>query len=52
LVLDAPDKCGSLRQKSLVLSMCMHIKNCGYIKPNTMVGKTGYKWKTPGISDP
>jgi hypothetical protein len=31
-----------------LLFMCTQIKNHRYIKPNTMTGKTEYKWKTEG----
>jgi hypothetical protein len=31
-----------LVQKIPIFSMCTQIKNCGYIRPNTVFGKTGY----------
>jgi hypothetical protein len=35
-----------LMWKPQIFSMYMQMKNCAYIKPNTMLGKTGYKWHT------
>jgi hypothetical protein len=34
-----------LMQNPPILSMYTQIKNHGYLKPYTMVGKTGYKWE-------
>jgi hypothetical protein len=31
--------------EAIDFSVCTY-KNHGYIKPNAMVGKSGYKWKT------
>jgi hypothetical protein len=35
-----------LVQMPLTFYMCTQIKNHRYIKPNTTVSKTGYKWET------
>jgi hypothetical protein len=37
---------GSLGAVATDFSVCSKIKNRGYIKPNTAVGKTGCSWKT------
>jgi hypothetical protein len=41
----APGSCGSLGAEAIDFSVCT-CKNSGYIKPNAMVGKSGYEWKT------
>lgn len=43
-----PANMNLLVQNSLILSMCTQIKNCKCIKPNTVIGKTGHKWKNVG----
>lgn len=40
-----PGSCGSVDVEAIDFSVCTY-KNDGYIKPNAMVGKRGYKWKT------
>jgi hypothetical protein len=40
-----PGSCGSVGVEATDFSVCMH-ENYGYIKPNTTVGKSSYKWKT------
>jgi hypothetical protein len=41
----APSKCGYLSVETTHIFLCVHKQNSEIIKPNTVAGKTGYKWK-------
>jgi hypothetical protein len=32
--------------------LCAQLKICGYVKPNTVVVKTGFRWKTMDTLNP
>jgi hypothetical protein len=41
-----------LVEKPPASPICIKIKNCRYQKPDTMVTKTGYRWKTMNTLNP